>query len=72
MGASGALIDNKAIICGGSSSQSKCYSYNTNDKQWTELCEMTTPRYRHASTKFGPENKSLWVTGTCFFFQFTV
>ena len=64
---------NKAIICGGHSPLSKCYIYDTIENEWTYLCGMTTPRYRHAVTKFGTENKFLWVTGKYMFlfFNFT-
>ena len=63
--ATGALVDQKVVICGGRENKvpypktSSCYKFS-HDHQWKFLGNMSTPRYSHAAI---PIPNGLWVTG---------
>ena len=66
MGASGLVVDNQAIICGGTNGLSnKCYKYDVYENKWNWFCDLKTPRYRHAMTRFGKD--SILITGKYLF-----
>ena len=57
--ATGALVGNKIIVCGGYSYTSSCYEFS-HDHNWKLLGEMNTKRSSSASI---PIPNGLWVTG---------
>ena len=64
LGATGALVGNKIIVCGGRSNSnyneiSSCYEFS-HDHNWKILGEMKTKRYGSSSI---PIPNGLWVTG---------
>ena len=61
--ATGGLIANKLVICGGygGSYQSACYNFDSHDNQWKLSTNLQTARKRHASTTL--HDGSLYITG---------
>ena len=60
--ASGGLIANELIICGGyaGSSQTACYKYGTSEHQWTIFAHLQTARRHHATTPL--DDNRMWIT----------
>ena len=61
--ASGGLIANKFVICGGNdgSAQSACYNFDSHDDQWKLFANLQTARESQASTTL--HDGSLYITG---------
>ena len=66
-GASGGLIANELIICGGSagSPQTACYKYSPSEHQWTIFAHLQTGRKFHATTPL--DDNRMWITGKPYF-----
>ena len=66
-GASGGLIANELIICGGyaGSYQTACYKYSTSEHQWTIFAHLQTGRSSHATTPL--DDNRMWITGKPYF-----
>ena len=67
VGATGGLVNNRLVICGGYDGEyhSACYIYNTTDHGWTLFSNLTTPRAWHASAEL--RSGSLFITGNQYF-----
>ena len=66
--ASGGLIANELIICGGDASgsyQTACYKYSTSEHQWTIFAHLQTARGYHATTPL--DDNQMWITGKPYF-----
>ena len=66
-GATGGLIANKLVICGGydDSTHSACYNFDNHDNQWKFFASLHTARMYFASTTL--HDGSLFITGKPFF-----